>query len=181
MIEKEVQEHVCKEVLKNIVDNGQNYSERAKFNLKKIIDCGRSPEDICEGILAYLATYGCQWTKNAHGSLISKKFFRNGIIEGCSLNIETSDFIGIFGKEKRSADTLLLSLRYKSIWFYRDIEEVYIGKCIAKKDKVNIAENSERSTVLSSAVKRKCVRLHIHMEQVIFKKYWTNCWRESKQ
>lgn len=60
MIEKEVQEHVCKEVLKNIVDNGQNYSERAKFNLKKIIDCGRSPEDICEGILAYLATYGCQ-------------------------------------------------------------------------------------------------------------------------
>lgn len=28
MTEKEIQEHLCKELLKKIVDNGQNYTEK---------------------------------------------------------------------------------------------------------------------------------------------------------
>ena len=53
MTEKEIQEHLCKELLKKIVDNGQNYTEKMKSDLKEIIDLGKSPEEICEATLAY--------------------------------------------------------------------------------------------------------------------------------
>lgn len=43
MTEKEMQEHVCKELLKKIVDRGQNYTEKMKSDLKAIIDQGKSP------------------------------------------------------------------------------------------------------------------------------------------
>ena len=46
MTEKEIQEHLCKELLKKIVDNGQNYTEKMKSDLKEIIDLGKSPEEI---------------------------------------------------------------------------------------------------------------------------------------
>lgn len=59
MTEQEMQEHVCKELLKKVVDNGQNYTERMKSDLKLIIDQGKSPEEICEATLAYFAT--CRW------------------------------------------------------------------------------------------------------------------------
>ncbi len=55
MTEKEMQEHACKELLKKVVDNGQNYTEKMKFDLKEIIDQGKSPEEICEATLAYFA------------------------------------------------------------------------------------------------------------------------------
>lgn len=54
-----MQEHVCKELLKKVVDNGQNYTERMKSDLKEIIDLGKSPEEICEATLAYFAM--CRW------------------------------------------------------------------------------------------------------------------------
>ena len=46
MTEKEMQEHLRKELLKKIVDNGQNYTEKMKSDLKEIIDLGKSPEEI---------------------------------------------------------------------------------------------------------------------------------------
>ena len=48
MTEKEMQEHLRKELLKKIVDNGQNYTEKMKSDLKEIIDLGKSPEEICD-------------------------------------------------------------------------------------------------------------------------------------
>ncbi|WP_346663182.1 hypothetical protein [uncultured Merdimonas sp.] len=57
MTEKEIQEHACKELLKKVVDSGQNYSEKMKSDLKGIIDVGKSPEEICETIIAYFAMY----------------------------------------------------------------------------------------------------------------------------
>ena len=57
MMEKEMQEHAFKELLKKVVDNGQNYTEKMKSDLKKIIDHGKSPEEICETTLAYFAMY----------------------------------------------------------------------------------------------------------------------------
>lgn len=59
MTEQEMQEHVCKDLLKKVVDNGQNYTEKMKSDLKEIIDHGKSPEEICEATLAYFAM--CRW------------------------------------------------------------------------------------------------------------------------
>ena len=42
MTGKEMQEYACKELLKKIVDNGQNYTEKMKSDLKEIIDLGKS-------------------------------------------------------------------------------------------------------------------------------------------
>lgn len=55
MTEKEIQEHAFKEILKKVVDNGQNYTEKMKSDLKAIIDHGKSPEEICKATLAYFA------------------------------------------------------------------------------------------------------------------------------
>ena len=60
MTEKEMQEHACKELLKKVVDNGQNYTENIKSDLKDIINHGKSPEEICEATLAYFAMYRWQ-------------------------------------------------------------------------------------------------------------------------
>ena len=57
MTEKEMQEHAFKELLKKVVDNGQNYTEKMKSDLKEIIDQGKSPEEICEATLAYFAMH----------------------------------------------------------------------------------------------------------------------------
>ena len=57
MTEKEMQEHTFKELLKKVVDNGQNYTEKMKSDLKEIIDHGKSPEEICEATLAYFAMH----------------------------------------------------------------------------------------------------------------------------
>lgn len=59
MTEKEIQMHVCKELLKKVVDSGQNYTEKMKSDLKAIIDQGKSPEEILEATLAYFAV--CKW------------------------------------------------------------------------------------------------------------------------
>lgn len=52
-----MQEHTFKELLKKVVDNGQNYTEKMKSDLKEIIDHGKSPEEICEATLAYFAMH----------------------------------------------------------------------------------------------------------------------------
>lgn len=57
MTEKEMQEHAFKELLKKVVDNGQNYTEKMKSDLKEIIDQGKSPEEICETTFAYFAMH----------------------------------------------------------------------------------------------------------------------------
>ena len=57
MTEKEMQEHTFKELIKKVVDNGQNYTEKMKSDLKEIIDHGKSPEEICEATLAYFAMH----------------------------------------------------------------------------------------------------------------------------
>lgn len=57
MTGKEMQEHTFKELLKKVVDNGQNYTEKMKSDLKEIIDHGKSPEEICETTLAYFAMH----------------------------------------------------------------------------------------------------------------------------
>ena len=57
MIEKEMQEYACKELLKKFVDNSPNYTEKIKNDLKCIIDHGKSVEEICQATLAYFAMY----------------------------------------------------------------------------------------------------------------------------
>lgn len=74
MTEQEMQEHACKELLKKIVDNGQNYTEKMKSDLKEIIDLGKSSEEICEATLAYFAM--CRWQRKevkTHGNESSQR------------------------------------------------------------------------------------------------------------
>lgn len=59
MTEKEIQMHVRKELLKKVVDSGQNYTEKMKSGLKTIIDQSKSPEEICRATLVYFAV--CKW------------------------------------------------------------------------------------------------------------------------
>ena len=60
MTEKEMQEHACKELLKKIVDSGQNYTEKMKSDLKEIIENSKSPEEICKDTLFYFSMYRWQ-------------------------------------------------------------------------------------------------------------------------
>lgn len=55
MTEKDLKEHTYKEFLKKVVDNGQNYTEQMKTDLKAIIDHGNSAEEICKMVLVYFA------------------------------------------------------------------------------------------------------------------------------
>lgn len=55
------QEHAFKELLKKIVDNSPYYSEAVKAQVKLIIDVGKSPEDICEGVLSYISALPAIW------------------------------------------------------------------------------------------------------------------------
>lgn len=55
MTEKDLQEHTYKKFLKKVVDNGQNYTEQMKTDLKEIIDHGNSAEEICKMVLVYFA------------------------------------------------------------------------------------------------------------------------------
>ena len=74
MTEKEIQEHLCKELLKKIVDNGQNYTEKMKSDLKEIIDLAKSPEEICEATLAYFAMCRLQRKEvKTHGNQSSQR------------------------------------------------------------------------------------------------------------
>lgn len=55
-----IQEHFYKETLKNCVRTCQNYTEKMKQDLCRIIDCGQTPEEICQAVLLYFATYTLQ-------------------------------------------------------------------------------------------------------------------------
>ena len=55
----DLKEHVYKELIKKTVHNSPNYSERMKAEMKTIIDEGKSPEEICQAIVVYLA--GFRW------------------------------------------------------------------------------------------------------------------------
>lgn len=55
-MKENAQEHICKEALKQIVDNSPNYSDIVKKEVKAIIDAGKSPEEICEAVLTYFAS-----------------------------------------------------------------------------------------------------------------------------
>ena len=59
MTEKEMQEYACKELLKKVVDNGQNYTEKMKSDLKEIIDLFYAPEECGDATLSYIAL--CSW------------------------------------------------------------------------------------------------------------------------
>ena len=48
-------EHFAKESLKQTIDNNYNFTEKQKYELKLIVDAGRTPEDVIKGILAYFA------------------------------------------------------------------------------------------------------------------------------
>ncbi len=55
MNEQELQKHAIKEALKNIVDNGPNFSPQMRNDLNLIIDAGNTGEEICQAVLAYFA------------------------------------------------------------------------------------------------------------------------------
>lgn len=55
MNNRDVQEHIAKEALKRIVDNGPNYTEEMKQDLKSIIDVGKSANEILQEMLTYFA------------------------------------------------------------------------------------------------------------------------------
>lgn len=52
---EKVQEHFYKETLKQIVDNSPNYSDGMKYDLKALINAGKSSEEICKAMLTYFA------------------------------------------------------------------------------------------------------------------------------
>lgn len=52
---KSIQEHMCKEKLKNMVDSAQNFNEEMKYQLKAIIDTSPSPEDLLQTVLLYFS------------------------------------------------------------------------------------------------------------------------------
>lgn len=54
-MKENLQEHIYKEALKQIVDSSPNYSDRIKSDVKAIIDTGKSPEEICKATLTYFA------------------------------------------------------------------------------------------------------------------------------
>ncbi len=54
-MKENLQEHIYKETLKQIVDNSPNYSDRIKSDVKAIIDAGKSPGEICKATLTYFA------------------------------------------------------------------------------------------------------------------------------
>ena len=58
-MKENLQEHIYKETLKQIVDNSPNYSDKIKSDVKAIIDAGKSPEEICKATLTYFAAI--QW------------------------------------------------------------------------------------------------------------------------
>lgn len=43
-------------MLKHLIDNGPNYTEKMKRDLKNIIDAGNSSEEILEAALTYFAS-----------------------------------------------------------------------------------------------------------------------------
>ena len=55
-----IQEHFYKEMLKQVVKNSPNYTEKIKSDLCNIIDIGKTPEDICQAVLLYFAAN--RWT-----------------------------------------------------------------------------------------------------------------------
>lgn len=55
MNQERINEHAAKEALKYIVDNSPNYPDNIKQDLKRIIDIGKSPEEILEATLTYFA------------------------------------------------------------------------------------------------------------------------------
>lgn len=55
MNQEKMQEHVFKEMLKRIVDNSPNYTEKMKCALKMIIDAGTTPEEILKATLSYFS------------------------------------------------------------------------------------------------------------------------------
>lgn len=56
IMNEKLQEHIYKEALKRIVDNSSNCPDRIKNDIKTIIEAGKSPEEILEATLTYLAT-----------------------------------------------------------------------------------------------------------------------------
>lgn len=56
MNDNEAKEHITKETLKKIVDGSNRWSEQVKVNVKAIIDSSKSPEEILQGVLLYLAS-----------------------------------------------------------------------------------------------------------------------------
>lgn len=55
MNREKMQEHIAKEMLKKIVDNSPNYTERMKYDLKMIIDAGTTPEEVLKVTLSYFS------------------------------------------------------------------------------------------------------------------------------
>ena len=53
----DIQEHIYKEMLKQIINNSPNYTEKIKCDLCSIVDAGNTPEEIIKSILTYFATY----------------------------------------------------------------------------------------------------------------------------
>lgn len=58
MTEKDLEEHITKEVLKKIVDNSPKYPARVKADLKVLIDGSETPEKMCLALLIYFASNG---------------------------------------------------------------------------------------------------------------------------
>lgn len=58
-------------------------------------------------------------------------------------------------EDNEKINTFCSAHQYKSIWFCRDIEEVYTGKCIAKKDKVDVAEKFRKKRCIEQCSEKK--------------------------
>ena len=50
-------EHQSKEILKNMVDNTQGFTENMRYDLKGIIDMSRSPEELVQTVLLYFSAF----------------------------------------------------------------------------------------------------------------------------
>lgn len=55
MENNELEEHIYKETLKKIVDNGNRYTQNMKEELKALIDGAHSDRELCKLLITYFA------------------------------------------------------------------------------------------------------------------------------
>ena len=51
-------EHIAKERIKQLIDSNFNYTEKQKYELKLIVNSGKTPEEVICGILTYFSFGG---------------------------------------------------------------------------------------------------------------------------
>lgn len=50
-----IKEHEFKKVIKKLIDDSPNYTEKMKFDLHAIVDTSKTIEELCQAVLSYFS------------------------------------------------------------------------------------------------------------------------------